>query len=118
MHHTTVYGNTRRKANRYTSENGMIKLMYFSENLPGVNPVVINYKIRHDKNRPAMRPARYSVTWPYCFSIIICGGRKTWSGHATLHARIARALVNRSRLMNFAIPSQLRICKNKVANLM
>ena len=37
----------------------------------------MNYKIRHNKNRPAMRPARYSLAWPW-------------------------ALVNRGRLMNIA----------------
>ena len=38
--------------------------MYFSaENLPGVNPVVMNYKIRHTKNRSA----KYSLAWPYRF---------------------------------------------------
>ena len=51
--------------------------MYFSENLSGVNPVVMNYKIRH-KNRQATRPVRsHSI--------------------ASL-----RALVNRSRSMNIA----------------
>ena len=52
--------------------------MYFSENLPGVNPVVMNYKIRHNKNQPATEPARYSLAWP-------------------------RAVVNRGQLMNTAI---------------
>ena len=38
--------------------------MYFSaENLPEVNPVVMNYKIRHNKNLPA----RYSLAWSGCF---------------------------------------------------
>ena len=60
--------------------------MYFSaENLPGVNPVVINYKIRHIKNRSA----KYSLAWPYRVSVI-SGGRKTEkSGHTRLHARVA-----------------------------
>ena len=41
--------------------------MYFSaENLPEVNPVVMNYKIRHNKNRPA----RYSL------ALLFCGDRK------------------------------------------
>ena len=51
--------------------------MYFSENLPGVNLVVMNHKIRHNKNRPVTRPARYNLVWP-------------------------RALVNHSRSMNTA----------------
>ena len=63
--------------------------MYFSaENLPGVNPVTINYKMRHNKNQPA----KYSLARPYHFSVIICGGRKTektHSGHARLRARVA-----------------------------
>ena len=65
--------------------------MYFSENLPGINPVVMNYKIRHNKNWPAMRPARYSLVWPDRFSITICGGIKTekQSGHVRLRARVA-----------------------------
>ena len=47
--------------------------MYFSaENLPGVNPVAMNYKMRHNKNWPA----KYSIVWPYHFSVIVCGGRK------------------------------------------
>ena len=47
--------------------------MYFSENLPGVNPMVMNYKIRHNKNRPA----KYGLAWPDRFFVIICGSRKT-----------------------------------------
>ena len=49
MHHTSYMpGNIRRKANIYASENGMTKIRYFSaEKLPVVNPVVMNYKIRH-----------------------------------------------------------------------
>ena len=43
--------------------------MYFSaENLPGVNPVVMNYKIRHSKNQSAMRPGRISLAWADHFS--------------------------------------------------
>ena len=66
--------------------------MYFSENLPGVNPVMMNYKKRHNKNMPAMRPVRYSLAWPDHFSVITCKGRKnrkTRSGHVRLHARVA-----------------------------
>ena len=50
--------------------------MYFSENLLGVNPVVMNYKIRY-KNRPAMRPTRYGLASPGYFFRYYCGGRKT-----------------------------------------
>ena len=61
--------------------------MYFSENLPGINPVVMNYKIRHNKNQPATRPARYSLVWPDRFFNIICGGIKqknrVWTCEAT-----------------------------------
>ena len=47
--------------------------MYFSaENLLGVNPVAMNYKMRHNKNWPA----KYSLAWPYR-SYVICGGIKT-----------------------------------------
>ena len=55
VHHSDK---TRRKANRYASENGMTNVFlkkYFS-----VNPVVMNYKLRHNKNQPA----RYSLAWP------------------------------------------------------
>ena len=45
----------------------------FSENLPGINPVVTNYKIRHDKNQPV----RYSLAWLDRFSVIVCGDRNT-----------------------------------------
>ena len=61
--------------------------MYFSKNIPGVNLVVMNYKIRHNKNQPATRPARYSLRGQSAFSVIICGG-KTRSGHARLRARV------------------------------
>ena len=66
--------NTRRKPNGYAFGNGITK-MYFSEHLVGVNLVVINYKIRDNKNLPVTRPARYSLMWP-------------------------RALVNHNQLMN------------------
>ena len=60
--------------------------MYFSDNLPGVNPVVMNYKIRHNKNQSP----GYSPVWPDCFFIIIFGGRKTRSGDVwLLHVRVA-----------------------------
>ena len=63
--------------------------MYFSsENLPGVNPVVINYKIRHNKNRLV----RYSLAWPDCFFRYYLWWQKngkTRSGHARLRARVA-----------------------------
>ena len=51
--------------------------MYFSENLLGINPVVMNYKIRYNKNQPAMRPTRYSLAWSGYFFRYYCGGRKT-----------------------------------------
>ena len=40
--------------------------MYFSKNILGVNPVVMNYKITHEQNRPATRPVRHSLAWPDC----------------------------------------------------
>ena len=66
--------------------------MYYSKNLLTVNPVVMNYKIRHNKNRPVTRPERYSLAWPDHFSVIvICSGRKMvkQSGHVRLYARVA-----------------------------
>ena len=69
-------------------ENGMTNV--FLENLPGVNPVVINYKKIHNKNQSATRPARYSLAWSNCFYIIICDSRKTentvWTWKATCKA--------------------------------
>ena len=65
--------------------------MYFSENLPGVNPVVMTYKIRHNKNRPATRPTRSSLVWPdrfFCYYLWWQKNRKTRSGHARLRARV------------------------------
>ena len=58
------------KVNRCTSKNG--KTDVFSEDLLGVNIVVTNYKIRHNRNQPA----RYSLAWLDCFYVITCGGGK------------------------------------------
>ena len=61
--------------------------MYISKNILGVNSVVTNYKIRHNKNRPVMRLARHSLAWPGHFFVIICGDRKMentiWTCKAT-----------------------------------
>ena len=54
-----------------------------------VNPVVINYKIQHNKNRLAMSKQGIVLCGQTAFSIIICGGRKTQSGHVRLRARVA-----------------------------
>ena len=62
--------------------------MYFSAENLTVNPVVMNYKIRYNENRPS----RYSLTWPDCFFCYYLWwqkNRKTWSGHARLCARVA-----------------------------
>ena len=58
--------------------------MYFSENLLGVNPVVMNYKIKLMKNRPATSPERYSLAWPDQFFRYLWWHKngKTRSGHA------------------------------------
>ena len=40
--------------------------MYFSKNILRVNPVVMNYKIRHIANKK--RPARYNLACPDHFS--------------------------------------------------
>ena len=34
------------------------------KNVPRLNPVVMNCKIRYNKNRPAIRPARYNLARP------------------------------------------------------
>ena len=36
------------------------------KNIPGVNPVLMNHKIKYNKNQPVTRPVRYSLTWPDC----------------------------------------------------
>ena len=96
-----------------------------------VSPVVMNYKMRHNKNQPA----RDSLVWPDHFFIInICGGRKTekqsldmrgymqgqpWR-KACLMCELARALVNSSRSMKIATFStwdlQEQWCKCYVAS--
>ena len=63
--------------------------MYFSaENLPDVSPVVMNYKMRHNKNQSS----RYSLVWPDRFSVISHlwwqKNGKARSGHARLHAKV------------------------------
>ena len=70
--------------------------MYFSaENLPRVNPVVMNYKTTHSKTRPV----KYSLVWPYRFSIIICGGRKTEKHGLDMRGRLrARVAMEESLL--------------------
>ena len=59
---TIQYGTTERKANKYISENGMTNV-FLKEYSKG-NP---DYKIRHNKNQPATRPARYSLARPVRF---------------------------------------------------
>ena len=64
--------------------------------------MVINYKMRHNKNQPA----RYSLVWYLWWQ----KNRKTWSGHARLAmeegllsvCELTRALVNRGQSMNIA----------------
>ena len=61
---------------------------YFSaENLLEVNPVMINYKIRYNKNQPA----RCSLAWLDHFSRYLWWqkNRKMQSGHVMLRARVA-----------------------------
>ena len=64
--------------------------IYFSENLPEVNPMVINYKIRHNKNRPATRPAKHNLAWLDRFFHYLWwqNNRKTRYGHERLRARV------------------------------
>ena len=75
--------------------------------------MVMNYKMRNNKNRPA----RDSLVWPDHFSVLnICGGRKTekhsldmrgymqgypWRKACTVYM-LARALVNRSQSTKIA----------------
>ena len=50
--------------------------MYFTtENFPEVSPVVMNYKMRHNKNQPA----RYSLVWPghsFCYYFVVAEKQK------------------------------------------
>ena len=107
--------------------------MYFSKNILGVNPVVINYKIRHNNNRSVTRPARNSLEWPdHFFRYYLWWQKngKTRSGYERLHARVAmeEGLLSvwvsqsigqlRSVDEYSMLPSQLGICEKKVANLM
>ena len=106
---TILYGNTRRKANRYAFENGMTNVFLTWKDIPGVNTVLMNYKIRHNKKyRPTMRPARYSVAWPdrfFCYYLWWQKNGKTWTEHArvAMEEGLLITLVNHSWLMNIAI---------------
>ena len=99
---TIQYGTTKRKANKYISENGMTNV-FLKEYSRG-------YKIRHNKNQPAMRLARYSLARPVHFFRYLWWQKngKTWSRHARLHVRVA---------MEEGLLS-VWICKNKLTNLM
>ena len=67
--------------------------MYFSaDSLHSleVSPVMMNYKMRHNKSRPA----RDSLVWPdHFFPLLIFVVAEKWkntrSGHARLRARVA-----------------------------
>ena len=93
--------------------------------------MVMYYKMRSNKNRPA----RDSLVWPDHFSVLnICGGRKTEKhsldtrGYVQGYPRrkactvckLARALVNRSQLIQIATFStwdlQEQFCKSYVAS--
>ena len=66
--------------------------MYSSKNILGVNPVMMNYKTRCNKNRPATRPARYTLVWPdrfFGYSLWWQKNRKKRSGHVRLRAKVA-----------------------------
>ena len=91
--------------------------MHFSsENLPGVNPLVMNYKIRYSKNQKATRPARYVQSFP------LCGGRKVENTVQTCKAvcngshggRLAQCVSqpDNCQLLS-ATFSQLGICKKR-----
>ena len=84
---TILYGNTKRKRIDMYFKNRMTNV--FLREFSGVNPVVINYKIRHNKNWPAMRPARSSLVWPDRFLLLVVAEKqKTRFGHTRLHARV------------------------------
>ena len=90
--------------------------MYFSaENLPDVSPVVMNYKMRHNKNQSS----RYSLVWPdrfFCYQSFVVAEKwksTVWTCKATCKGnhggRLAqcvsqpyRALVNCGRSMKIA----------------
>ena len=119
---TILYGNTRTEKAKQIRISAKQECndteMFSSRNIPEVNPVVMNYKIRHNKYWPAVtRPARQScMVRPTTFSITVCGGMK--NGKHGLDMRgyvqgqpqrkacsvceLVRALVNSSRLMDIA----------------
>ena len=56
-----LYAGQHQKKSKYIRVRKWNDKIYFSaENLPEVSPVVMNYKMRHNKNRPA----RDSLVWP------------------------------------------------------
>ena len=67
MHHTTYMITPEQK--QIDTDPKMEWQTYFSKNIPGVNPVAMNYKIRHNKNQPR---DVHGQTAFYVF----CGGRK------------------------------------------
>ena len=87
MHHTSYMATP--EENKIGTHSKFEWQVYFSaENLSGVNPMVMNYKIRHNKNWQV----RYSLAWPdhfFCNYLWWQKNGKTRSGHARLHARVA-----------------------------
>ena len=50
--------------------------VFLSRESSGANPVMMNYKIRHNMNLPATRPARYSLAWPDHFPLLFVVAEK------------------------------------------
>ena len=100
--------------------------MFFSENLPGINPVVTKYKIRHNKNRPV----RYSLAQPDRFFRYYFWWQQNRKTEACSVCELSRALVSHGQLVNYSyllnsgylrtrsqtLYSQLS-CKQKISDL-
>ena len=128
MHHNSYMATSEEK--QVDAHLKMEWQICFSENHPGVNPVVMNYKIRHNKKRPARYihlgiVSRGQTSFLLLFMVAEKWKNTVWmceamceGGHGGKKAcsvcELARALVSRWILL----PSHLGICKNKVTNLM
>ena len=116
VHHTSYMATrTRRKVNKYASEN-------FLE----VNPVMMNYKIRHNKNRRV----RYSLAWPLFPLLFVVAEKQknvVWTCKAMCKGSHGERLAQCENLPQYwssavgrwiLLHSQLGICENQVTILM
>ena len=88
MHHTIWQH--QKKANIYALQKSNDKCIS-QKNLLEVNPKVMNYNIRPNKNRPATRPVKHSLALLDHFFHYLWW-QKNWQtryGHVKLHASVA-----------------------------